>query len=190
MPVVQPSVGGKAPELEDGLYAVTCIGVDAKVVENDPYGNNEKLEFHLQLDDKLDEEGEAIVLDPRINLKWNEKSTLYKYAQAFGLNAQPNEPFNTDAFKGKRARALIQTETAGNWPRVKDLMPIKGKAPAKPVAQADDDTDEPDFTAFWKRVRAGGYDREQVAPYVDGDLTTLARKTQNELDKILADMGV
>ena len=188
MSVIQPSTS-EAPVLEDGLYTVVCSGVEEKTVENDQFGRNDKVVVHLKIDDKLDENGDPIVIDPMMNRAWSEKATLFHYAQAFGLDPDPMQAFDTNSMVGRKAQALIATEKEGAWPKVRELLPFKkGAGPSpRPVLE---EVVEPDFDGFWKRVRAGGYDRKEVAPYVDGDLSTLPMKTQNELNAILKDMGV
>lgn len=185
MAIVQPTTGGKAPVIDDDIYTVTCTEVqEIHLEEPDQFGKTEKLQFRIVLNDIMDEEGEPIFLDPRCNRAWSERATLFKWAQAFGLDVDPTQPIDTDQFVGMEARADIRTEAAGKWPKVNDFLPLpKGKrAPLAVVA-------EPDFDGFWKRVRAGGFERKDVAPYVDGDLATVSRKSQAELNTILEQMG-
>src|SRR5688572_8115737 len=121
MATVEPSVS-EAPELADGLYQVECIAAEFKRVENDQFGNNDKVEISLKLLDVLDEEGKDIILKPRINRKWSEKATLYLWSVALGVDVDPGAPMDTDWLIGRKAQALVQTEKEGSWPRVKDLL--------------------------------------------------------------------
>ena len=157
MPVVEPSTG-KAPQIDSGLYIVTCKAVKEVTVDNDQFGNFDKLELTLEFEDLLAPDGEPQTLEPRINKKWNEKATLFKWATAFGLEVSPAEDFNTDLLIGRVAQALVETAEEGGWPRVTKLttLPTKmaavraaAKAPASGISEAEQDA----LIAWWKVVR-------------------------------------
>jgi hypothetical protein len=188
MAIVEPSKSD-APVLEDGLYPVTCQGVDERTVDNDMFGNKEKLEFHLLIEGETYEDGEPVTLDPRINRKWSEKATLYEWALAFGLNVSPEAPIDTDLFKGKKARAIIETAKEGDWPRVKKLMKRSGEVATTGTAKMAEGTtadvlhfDEkgdpkPDWNLFWALLHRHGLNKKHVidayGPVDDLDLFAL-----------------
>src|SRR3990167_3616223 len=172
MAIVNPSAGGKAPEIEDGIYTVICLSVEERTVTDDQYGNPDKLIFRLKIQDQLDAEGEDIILDPRINKKRSEMYSLFTYARAFGLDVDPNATVDTDDFVGLEAVVRIETEKEGSWPKIKDLSPVK-KGKAAPKANSNAKSAAPDgdlLTAFWTRVRAIGLEPTNIAPLVDNDL--------------------
>lgn len=160
--IIQPSTGGKAPVIPDDVYPVVCDGIDLVTLpEPDKFQKTEKLEFHLRLLDVVDEEGGEIVLDPRLNVAWSEKATLFKWAVAFGLNPNPDAPIDTDAFIGLEARAVVETEKEGAWPRVKEMMKASVRAASRQTAPAPD-SEPTAIEAWWKRTRDVGLDRTSV----------------------------
>ncbi len=188
MPVIEPSVGN-APELDDGLYLVECIAIEEKTVENDQFGNRDKLEFSLKLLEVVDKDGSDIVLKPRVNRKWSEKATLFQYATAFGYEADPAEPIDTDVLLHRQARATVHTEKEGDWPRVTGLMALpRGRTTRAKAAE----TDGPDIDGFWKRIRSAGYERGDVALHLNVSVGALSNKvmgmTQEELDQTVGEM--
>lgn len=190
MATVTPSSGGKAPVLDDDIYDVVCEDVIERTLEQpDQFGKTEKLEFRIKLIDVPDEDGEPVTLEPRCNKAWSERATLFKWALAFGIDADPTQTFDTDIFKGKRARADIRTEAEGKWPKVHDFLPMpkmrNGKAQAK--------TEEPDIDGFWKRVRGAGYAQRDVMLHLKlASMADLSAKingfSQAELDKVADEM--
>ena len=146
MAIAEPSTGD-APEIEDGLYDITCVDVSEPFEELDFNGKKmiSKVRIFFQVHGTDDGEGNEYVLDPKVNLKWSPggtypASTLFLYATALCGPQDGDIPFDTDNLKGKSARATIKTE-AGKWPRISDLMaPKKGKA--APVDDTPFDTDD------------------------------------------------
>lgn len=135
MAIVEPSVG-KAPKIADGTYPITCVGVNEKTVDNDQFGNSEKLEFHMIVEGLTDEDGNPQELNPLINKKWNEKSTLYGYAVAFQIPCDLKTPIDTDLFNGRQATAVIETAEEGKWPRITKLIKRGATAPKNAVEKA------------------------------------------------------
>ena len=146
MAIVQPSVG-KAPKINDGTYPITCIGVNERTVDNDQFGNSEKLEFHMIIEGLVDEDGDPQELNPLINKKWNEKATLYEYAVAFGLKVDLKTPIDTDDFNGRQATAVIETAEEGKWPRITKLLK-RGAAAAPTAAEKATSGDTRDILSF------------------------------------------
>lgn len=193
MAIVQPGTG-EAPVIEDGLYEVTCIDLE-ELEMADEYSNGElrpKVKVRLQVHGTDDGDGNDVVLDPLMNLKWSAggkypASTLFTYATAFCGPQDGNFPFDTDDLMDKKAQALIQTEP-GKWPKVTQIVALKkngAKAPAK-ATTADDlpwedapmptilnEKGEVDFDAFWKAVRGAGISRTEVIAEVNGDIENL-----------------
>jgi hypothetical protein len=145
MAIVEPSVG-KAPKIDDGTYPITCVGVNERTVDNDQFGNSEKLEFHMIIEGLTDEDGEPQQLNPLINKKWNEKATLYSYAVAFGLKVDLKTPIDTDDFNGRQATAVIETAEEGKWPRITKLL--KRGASAATAAENATAGDTRDILSF------------------------------------------
>lgn len=187
MAYVAPGTG-EAPVIEDGLYEVTCVGLE-ELEMADEYSNGEpraKLKVKLQVHGTDDGDGKEVILDPLMNLKWSAggkypASTLFTYATAFCGPQNGDIGFDTDTLKGKKAQALIQTEP-GKWPKVTQIVALKkGKAaaPATDAAPWEDvpavlnDKGEVDFDAFWKAVRGAGISRTEVANEVGGDIENL-----------------
>lgn len=155
MAIAEPSTGD-APEIEDGMYDLTCTDVSDPFEEMDFNGKKKikKVRIFIQVHGTDDGEGEEITLDPKVNLKWSPggdypPSTLFLYASAFCGPQDGDVPFDTDNLKGKSCQGMIKTET-GKWPRIepKSLLPAK-KNGAKHVAdkgfetQLDPDDDVP-----------------------------------------------
>lgn len=172
MSVVEPSKS-EAPEIDDGLYEVVCLGVDEKVIEDNQFGNNEKFAIHLRLVDVFDPDGKEIDLDPLVNRKWSEKATLYQYAKAFGCATDLQSPFDTDRFKGKRAQALIETDFEKSaWPKVTSIVPLPAKkGGAKSAPSAAQEVRQPpegaavdaDTVSDWFKARLGeGFQRKAI----------------------------
>ena len=134
MPIYVEQSQGEVPEIEDGIYLVKCIGVAEKVMENDQFGNVDKIEIRLQfLDLPADDDDHPVMLDPLVNRKLNERSTLWKYAEAFGIDPSIR-PFDAEAMIGRTARVVITNPTPGGWPKVSQIM--KAAAPARRPAVA------------------------------------------------------
>lgn len=151
MAIAEPSTGD-APEIEDGLYELTCVNVSDPFEEKDFAGTKmiKKVRIFMQVHGTDDGEGNEVVLDPKVNLKWSPggdypASTLYLYATALCGPQDPDIAFDTDNLKRKSAKGMIKTE-AGKWPRIepKSLLPIKkGKATASAIEDVPFDTEPP-----------------------------------------------
>lgn len=117
MTVVQPS-SGEMPDIPDGLYPAKIVKVKEVTLEQpDQFGKTEKIEISID----IDIDGEIETLDPRLNRSWSEKATLFKVAQAAGLDPDPYEPFDTDQLLNKSLRVTVKQEE-GKWPRVTEWM--------------------------------------------------------------------
>lgn len=188
MPEVQPSAGGKAPVIDDDTYIVTCVETKLITVEEDQFDNFHKVDVFLEIEGMADEDGEPIVLKPRINQAWSEKATLFKYALAFGLDVDPTRSFNTDLMHGLRAQAQVKTAKPGDWPRVKALMPLpkaQRTVTRQPVRAAASlaapggmvPVLNPDGTlntaTFWKETRRLNLTRDEVIAEFNGDVNNI-----------------
>lgn len=193
MAIAEPSTGD-APEIEDGLYDMTCTDVSDPFEEMDFNGKKKikKVRIFLQVHGTDDGEGNEVTLDPKVNLKWSAggdypPSTLFLFATALCGPQDPDVGFDTDNLKNKSCQGMIKTET-GKWPRIepKSLLPLKkngAKAAAAPQqAKATAALPSPalinymgqvDFTAFWKGIDALGINHDKVAEAVNGDLSNL-----------------
>lgn len=130
--VVRPS-SGEVPELEDGLYTATIMNVkQVKLDQPDAYGKTEKLEISLE----IEVDGEIVSLDPRVNIAWSEKATLFKVAQAAGLDPDPFDSFDVEKLVGQKLKVLTEQEE-GRWPRVTQWQ----RVPARKVRR----TQEPEY---------------------------------------------
>lgn len=175
------------PEIPDGLYLATVKAVkDITLEQPDNFGNTEKVEISIEF---TDTDGLNQILDPRVNRKWGEKANLFIIATACGIDADPNATFETQELVGKQVNVLVETPEEGRWPRVKAWSRVRA---AKTTAAKTNGVNQgdPDFDAFWKRVKASGFENKDVVPYVDGDLRNLQGKSQAQLDKIAEEMGV
>lgn len=187
MAIAEPSTGD-APEIEDGMYDLTCTDVSDPFEEMDFNGKKKikKVRIFIQVHGTDDGEGEEVVLDPKVNLKWSPggdypPSTLFLYATALCGPQDGDIAFDTDNLKGKSCQGMIKTET-GKWPRIepKSLLPIKknGGTQAKATSASKSPAlvnfmGETDWPAFWKAVEDLKVSREQVAEAVNGDLRNL-----------------
>lgn len=174
MAIVVEAKDASIPEIEDGLYDVTCTAVGERVMDTDQFGNIDKIEL-LFFISTLSTDEEPVFIQPLLNRKWGEKATLFKYAQAFGLNPNPFEAFDVERFVKARARVLIGHPNGDDgWPRVMQVMPLpKGttqkaaagnqKAQSRPIAN-DPPTSpaEEGAIAWWTKVRAAGHKRDEV----------------------------
>ncbi len=181
MPVVEPSGGGySGPAIEDGLYAVTCKKIEEYELANDQYGKTHKLRLTLE---GKDANGETFTVEPLVNQAWGENSTLFKYAQAFGFDPDPDDAFDTDELIGMMANALVETgEKAGSWPKVAKLTRLKNAAPKQAASNGNGAAAVPalitpvgliDWAKFWREIDKLGVTRKGFAEYVDNDLTQL-----------------
>ena len=170
MPIVEPSTG-KAPQIDNGLYIVICKEIKEVTVDNDQFGNFDKLEVTLEFEDLLAPDGGPQTLEPRINKKWNEKATLFKWAVAFGLDVSPAEPIDTDLLIDRKAQALVETAEEGGWPRVTKLTALPKKGGMAAVREAakpkEDDgltpsANDDEMIAWWKVTREMGVARDKV----------------------------
>ena len=182
MAVVVPGTGD-TPVIEDGLYEVTCIDTEELMMVDKFSGGKEraKIKLHLQVHGTDDGEGEEVIIDPLLNLKWSSggdwpASTLYLYAVALCGPQDGDVAFDTDNLKGKTATALTRTETAGAWPKVKEIMPLKKgvkNAPTqhvsngKPLAEAGIDalTEAQALAAWFDAVKAHGYTPKEIGDH-------------------------
>lgn len=188
MAIVEPSVS-KAPVISDDIYHIICDSVTETTLDTpDQFGKVDKLDFHIRIldDGVVDDDGEPVSLDPRCNRAWSERATLFKWAQAFGLDPDPLQPIDTVDFHGLEARADIRTESEGKWPKVKDFLPMpkarSGKAPAastSPTAAAGGPpmvtpAGDIDWMAWWREVERNGGTKEGVAKMLKVDFTKLS----------------
>jgi hypothetical protein len=183
MAIAEPSTGD-APEIEDGLYEVTCTGVSDPFEEMDFNGKKKikKVRIFLQVHGTDDGEGNEEMLDPKVNLKWSPggnypPSTLYVFATAFCGPQDGDVAFDTDNLINKRARATIKTEP-GKWPKVTDMMALKKNGQSAPTAaqearqptNVDDvpfDTGEPStgastINAWLDSMKAVGFNTKEI----------------------------
>ena len=183
--------------LEPGTYKVQLMDLKETILENPQFGSGDVIRFCIETTEVVDEEGNRIELDGIANDKLTPLSKLTRWLTAFGVTAEAGEEIDMEEAIGREAMAVIVVKPGkdgtGAFPRVDDLVPLpkSGKAssaPQKPTAASNGDS--PDVDSFWRRIRAAGFDRADVLPYADGDLSTMGRKTQNELDQIMAEMGV
>lgn len=201
MPVVEPSVGD-VPIIEDDLYDFTILGTEVTEKADKFSGGKKvkKLRVSMQMHGTDDGEGNELVLDPLINLKWSAggdypASTLYLLATAVCGPQDPDIPFNTDTLDGKKGRASVKTDKPGEtWPRVKEFMaPKKNGARTTTVAPAPttntsaviddvpwedvpavlDENGAVDWTVFWKAIKDANISRAEVAAEVNGDIENL-----------------
>ncbi len=186
MAIIQPSAG-KAPVIDDDIYEVVCLSVIEKHLETaDEFGKSDKLDFKIELVGEVDEDGEPVTLDPRCNRAWSERSTLFKWAQAFGLDPDPLQPIDTDRFVGLHVRADIRTESEGKWPKVVAFSPLpksrQGKAPAAPTQPTAASNGPPmvtpagdvDWQLWWREVERAGGTKEGVAKMLNVDFEKLS----------------
>ncbi len=188
MTVVTPSAGGyTGAAIDDGLYIVICTKVEETTLATDKFGHTEK--FRLTLAGTCD--GEPFTVEPLMNQSWNEKSTLFQYATAFGLEVDPDEPFDTDEMLNKKANAIIETEDkAGAWPRVKRITRIKGKAPApsqKATAASGEDR-ETLLSNFWGRWFDAGLTRAEAIERAGG-IENITGANADQLTALLTEFG-
>lgn len=174
--------------LEPGTYKVQLMDLKETQLENPSFGNGDVIRFVLETTDVMDTEGNPIELDGIANDKLTPMSKLTRWLAAFGVTAIPGEDVDMEEAVGREAMAVVVLKPGKDgtdmFPRIDDLVPLpkSGKAPTGPTeAKAD-------FVAFWARIEAAGFKRTEVAPYVDNDLTTIAKKSQAELDAILEEM--
>ena len=185
MAIVNPG-GGEVPVIEDGLYLATVTAsTPITLDEPDKYGNDLKLEIQIAF---ADMDGNKFTLEPRVNLKWGEMSTLYAIAVACGCEANPNVPFDTDDLLGKKVQVLVETAEAGKWPRVKTWVKASSKKADPPgLAQAWANAKVPassppsvlkadgtvDWSAFWPATKRLGMTRESVVAAWGGNVDNL-----------------
>lgn len=156
--VVSPSSGVDAPEVPDALYRATITAIKPITLDQpDAFGKSEKIE----LDVTFEVDGEEVRLNPRVNPSWGELATLFKIAQAAGLDPSPHEPFDTDLLLKKQVNILTEQEE-GRWPRIKAWSRVtKGKA-QKPVEQEYIPAGVTDISAWWAETRNRGWERKAV----------------------------
>ncbi len=202
---------GEAPIIEDNMYTLTVVSAVTGIREGPDKFNPEVVDapivhINTALEGTEDDEGNPIVLRSTMNLKFSrggtyQPSTLFLFAQAFGVVPDVGTPFDTDWLKGKKARGMVRTETEGKWPKVipESLIPMpkgaaKGFGPppprnesappasqearqASPAAAAVPSIINPDgsvnFDTFWKTLRAENISRTEVVAQVNGDIENL-----------------
>lgn len=126
--IIQPS-SSDCPIVPDDRYEAVIVSTKHISLDTpDQYGKTEKLEIKVS----FDVDGEEVTLDPRVNLAWSEKATLFKIAQAAGLDVNPFDPFDTDQLHGRRLRIDTEQEE-GKWPRVTGWAKLAGRQKAKPA---------------------------------------------------------
>jgi len=187
MSVVEPSSGGDVPVIPDGTYDARITAVkDVQLETPDMHGNTEKVEITVHFED---DDGEEHELDPRVNRKWGELATLFKIAEAAGLNPNPDAAFDTDYLKNRKVRVVVETKEEGKWPRVTKWMKARAngakQASAPPVASQVPSMINIDgtlnTTAFWTACKAAGIPNTEVAEAVGGDLMKLATIDPTEI---------
>jgi hypothetical protein len=146
MSIVEPSTSGDIPEIDDGLYTAVIKATEGKTLDApDAFGQTEKLILEIELLE-IDE-----VLHPWVNRKWNQRSNLFKIAQATGLDPDPNDSFDTKDLVGKHVRVMVETAEEGRWPRVTQWLKAATKA-RKPLAvPVDDDDNDVEFSTAGAR---------------------------------------
>jgi hypothetical protein len=102
------------PDIGNGLFPATVMNVKPiKLDAPDQFGKTDKLEIDLD----VEVEGDVVELNPRVNVAWSERATLFKVAQAAGFDPNPFESFDAETLVGRRLNVLIEQEE-GKWPRV------------------------------------------------------------------------
>ena len=154
MPVVHANE--EMAQVAPGSYEVECIETGSFYMENDMYGNPDKVRIKVRVGDDDD----APILDALCNEKLSPKSTLWRWAEAFGLSPEVGGDLDTDEMVGRKALAVIgerKTER-GTWARIEDFVPLpksrSAKAPTKPVGAAE--RAEPDDLSDWLRFDPKG----------------------------------
>ncbi len=199
MPIIQPK--SAAPVVADGVYTVKCIKAVEEYVEDDMYQKPDKVRITLLLENTFDGDGKPVFLDPRVNQAWSKRSTLYKYALAFGLSPNLLDGFDTEELIGKRATATVYTEEKGGWPRVTALVPLKANAApaakaapaAQPTLSAEDaamaaQADANALASFWEAAETET-DRGTVSEMADTMFgKTVSKLSTAERDELLAEL--
>ena len=114
---IEPGGSGDVPEIPDGLYPALITQAQSVHLETpDAFGNSEKIEIQVSF---VDSNNQPQTLEPRVNAKWGEKATLFKIAEAAGLNPDPNQTFDTDDLIERKVNVLVQTAPKGPSPPIK-----------------------------------------------------------------------
>lgn len=180
---IQKSVASPKVEIPDGPHIAQCIAVEEKYLEEDQYGNHDKVVLKMQFPDFTDDEGEFAVVEAMVNKKFNEKSTLFTYARALGLSPEQLDSLDCDHLIGKSALCDILNEESskgGVWPRIKNMMALpKGMGGTTqqrppPVIAPDGSVN---YTVFWQVLKDNNvHDKGALANVLNLDMKALAEK--------------
>lgn len=180
---------GEAPVIEDNMYTLTVVSAVTGIREGPDKFNPEVVDapivhINTALEGTADDEGNPIILRSTMNLKFSrggtyQPSTLFLFAQAFGVVPEVGTPFDTDWLKGKKARGMVRTGTEGKWPKVipESLIPMPKasgvKAPTSPVEGAEpplsDALAEAAALANWfEEIKSIGYSTKEILDRATG----------------------
>lgn len=173
------SQGPPPPELEPGVYFVTCTDVEEQHFETPRFkGGENAIRFSMTIEGKLDAEGEPIVLFATANAHVGKKSKLTRWAAAMGWVIDFDDPtvtkFNPDVLKAAQCMAtVVKGEEEDSWPRISDLtaVPVGFTGPAQnsaPTPQTVKALGPPmDISTFWQKVKGIGLEVSGVTTAVE-----------------------
>ena len=190
MTLIRHATASGGTKIPPGTYRVLLMDLKEDLLENALYGNGNVIRFELEVCQHVDVSGNPIQLDALANDKLTPKSKLWGWLEAFGLHPEVEDDVDMEAAVGQEALAVVENvpgkDGTGEFSRVANIIPLPANIPIRDPVRADG---EPDFDAFWKRIRAAGFERKDVAPYADDDLSTVSKKSADELSAILEQMG-
>ena len=178
---IPKSVASPKVEIPDGTHPAHCVAIEEKYLEEDNYGNHEKVVIKMRFDNFADEDGEPAVVEAMVNKKFNEKSTLFTYALALGVPADAVDALDTDDLIGKSALCVIKNEESargGTWPRIKNMVPLpagySGGASVPSVVSPDG---SPNWTVFYSTLKEKrGWGKGQIGDFLGLDMTALGKQ--------------
>ena len=166
-------------QVTPGSYEVECIETGSFYMENDMYGNPDKVRIKVRVETGSDE---APVLDALCNEKLSPKSTLWRWAEAFGLEPEVGGDLDTDEMVGKKALAVIgeRKNERGTWARIEDFVPLpKSRSPKAAPPPVEEDMmaflkvneqgdPEVDWTLFWKVCTKNKVSKAALIKFFEG----------------------
>lgn len=174
----------------EDTYEITCMDVKPETWKEDKFGNLNKVRFFLETQDTFDSEGNPARIEAVCNDKWSEKATLWLWCEAFGLHPSYDEATDIEDCIGKKALAKVtiaHTREGKPFNTVERMMalPAGRRVQNKEPVNAPSDA-EPDYSAFWKQVRAMGKGTEDVRVLLPGqDMVAMQDQTAADLVELL-----
>ncbi len=166
------------------MYPAVIIKSAIDQLENSTYGNGRVLRLDCQLENILDEDGAAVVIDVIANPILTPRSKLWGWCEKLGFRPEIGMQLDTDSFQMKRCWVQVVDKRSKDgttvFSTIEDLMygPAMGSTPP-PATEAPrllNPDGSVDFNVFWSEAARRGISQTMVKAQLEtADLNELVK---------------